>query len=46
MIREHCNLWEWCSDWHGEYPSREFIDPKGPIRGQREKPPRWKLRGG
>ena len=30
----HGNLWEWCSDWHGEYPSRDVTDPKGPTVGK------------
>ena len=29
----HGNLWEWCEDWHGEYPSRDVTDPKGPSVG-------------
>ena len=27
------NLWEWCSDWKGDYPSGSVIDPKGPDTG-------------
>ena len=30
----HGNLWEWCSDWHGDYPSRDVTDPKGPSVGK------------
>jgi formylglycine-generating enzyme required for sulfatase activity len=30
----HGNLWEWCSDWHGDYPSRDVTDPKGPSLGK------------
>jgi formylglycine-generating enzyme required for sulfatase activity len=30
----HGNLWEWCSDWHGDYPSRDATDPKGPSVGK------------
>ncbi len=26
----HGNLWEWCEDWHGEYPFA-VTDPKGPA---------------
>ena len=29
----HGNVWEWCSDWHGDYPSRDVVDPKGPNVG-------------
>jgi len=30
----HGNLWEWCSDWHGDHPSRDVTDPKGPSVGK------------
>jgi formylglycine-generating enzyme required for sulfatase activity len=30
----HGNLWEWCSDWSGDYPTEDIIDPKGPSEGK------------
>jgi len=28
------NVWEWCSDWYGEYNSNAQMDPKGPNSGK------------
>jgi formylglycine-generating enzyme required for sulfatase activity len=30
----HGNVWEWCQDWHGDYPSESVVDPTGPSEGQ------------
>jgi sulfatase modifying factor 1 len=29
----HGNVWEWCSDWVGDYPSSAVVDPVGPATG-------------
>lgn len=28
------NVWEWCQDWYGDYPSKAETNPKGPSAGE------------
>jgi formylglycine-generating enzyme len=33
LVGMHGNVWEWCSDWLGDYPVEAVVNPVGPANG-------------
>jgi formylglycine-generating enzyme required for sulfatase activity/serine/threonine protein kinase len=42
----HGNVWEWCSDWVGNYPVGLGVDPRGPQTGGDPNTAQKVIRGG